>query len=356
MLLYHDLRLASRAKIAEDAFALSFAVPDELRSEFQFLPGQHLPVRAVVGGKTLRRTYSIVSPQGGELMIGVRQQGQMSRYLTQDLPLNGTLQAMPPNGGFHPRLEPDCAKSYVAIAAGSGITPILSIAASVLSAEPKSRLLLIYANRSMARCMFAEEVLALKNRHMSRFSVHFLLTSEPSDQELLNGRVDSAKLTRFAQHGFDPTQVDEYFLCGPGTMIEDLSSALKSLGAAGKVHVERFGSAARIAESAPEAQREASPKPADVAEVSILMDGRRRSFTMPFSGESLLDAAERAGLELPFSCRSGVCSTCRSKLTAGEVSMQYNQALEDWEVAAGYILCCQARPISRQIELSYDEK
>jgi ring-1,2-phenylacetyl-CoA epoxidase subunit PaaE len=259
---------------------------------------------------------------------------------------------MPPNGSFHPRLDPARSRTYLAIAAGSGITPILSIVSSVLAAEPDSRVMLLYANRSLARCMFADEILALKNRHMARFDVQFLFTAEPSDQPLLNGRLGAAKLAEFAREWFDPRGVDEYYLCVPGSMSDEISSALRALGAGGEIHVERFGIEREAAAVAPKPPA-GSSKQADVA---IIIDGRRRSFTMPMDGEVLLDAAERAGMELPFSCRAGICSTCRAKVLSGKVSMGHNQALEDWEVEAGYILCCQSHPLSPQIEITFDDK
>lgn len=354
MLKFHQLTLQSRLPVAEDAFCLTFAVPEALRDDYRFLPGQHLAVRAIVNGRTLRRTYSVVSPTGGELKIGVRVQGEMSRYLAETLPIGEPLEIMTPNGSFHPRRASDGPKFYVAIAAGSGITPVLSIIASVLAAEPDCQFMLIYANRSSARTMFMEEVLALKNRHLARFAVHFLMSREPQDVALFNGRIDAAKLRAFAAELFNVGRVDEYFLCGPSAMLNTLAAELRMLGATGKVHVEQFlvmedASAAIVPVKQPTIANE-------TAEVTVVMDGRRRTFKMPMNGEFVLNAAERAGIELPFACRAGICSTCRTKLASGTVDMDYNQALEEWEVAAGYVLCCQARPTSDRVELNYDEK
>jgi len=359
VLTFHPLELTRRRPIAEDAMCLELRPQPSLREAFRFEAGQHLPVRAAIGGRELRRTYSIISAAGGSLRIGVRVQGEMSRYLASGLRIGGFLDAMEPTGRFRPTLDPTRAKSYLALAAGSGITPVLSIVATILAAEPASRVVLCYANRSAARTMFLDELLGLKDRHIERLVVHFLMSREPQDVEMFNGRLDAPKLRALAAGEFDPRTFDEFFVCGPGSMVRDLSSTLKELGAGGKIHIERFSvDASAAAGAAPPGARAASGTPVATTaetEVAVSMDGRRRSFRMS-RGERILDAAEAAGLSLPFSCRSGVCSTCRAKLVDGTVAMDRNQALEEWEVRAGFVLCCQARPTSPRIEISYDEK
>lgn len=366
MLKFHPLEIIGRAAIADDAVALSFGLPAELREDYHFQAGQHLGLRAVIDGREERRTYSIVSPEGAdELRIGIRVQsgGRMSRYLTSQLRIGDTIDVLTPNGSFHTRIEPARAKSYVAFAAGSGITPVLSIAATALAQERASRFQLYYGNTSSARTMFLDEVLALKNRFLPRFSICFVMSREPQDVELFNGRIDAAKVTELAGHDFDASEVDEFFICGPGSMAADVQAALASKGARGRVHVEHFVPATAAAASAttasppgPSAAQAPTPSAAaDGATITIVMDGRRRAFTMPMGGEVILDAAGGAGLDLPFSCRAGVCSTCRAKLVRGTAEMEHNVALEDWEVEAGYILCCQARPTSPALEISYDE-
>lgn len=359
MLKFHPLRVSGRAAVADDAVALSFELSQEFRGDYRFMAGQHLAVRAVIDGREERRTYSIVSPEGAvELRIGVRVQdhGRMSQYLARQLQVGDTLEVLAPNGSFHTRIEPARAKSYVAFAAGSGITPVLSIAATVLEQEPDSRFQLYYGNTSTARAMFLEDVLALKDRFLPRFSVCFVMSREPQDVELFNGRIDQAKVAELARHDFDAHDVDEFFICGPGSMAAEVQAALAQLGATGRVHVEYFVAAAMTPQAAPAGARPASPAAAPGgATISIVMDGRRRSFAMPMGGEVILDAAGRAGLDLPFSCRAGVCSTCRARLVRGTAEMAHNVALEDWEVEAGYILCCQARPTSASLEISYDE-
>jgi ring-1,2-phenylacetyl-CoA epoxidase subunit PaaE len=356
MLSFHALTLLRREPIAEDAFALDLRPDPALREAFRFEPGQHLPVRATLGGRELRRTYSIVGSAGDALRIAVRLQGEMSRYLAESLAIGDRLEAMEPTGRFRPTLDAARSRSVVAFASGSGITPVLPILETILRVEPGSDAMLFYGNRSLARTMFVDELLALKNRHLGRFVVHFLMSREPQDVELFNGRLDGAKLRELAASEFDPRAIDEYFVCGPGAMVKDLSATLRELGAGGKIHVERFSTQTGAAPARPAAAVGGATAPSAAhTEVLVTIDGRRRAFRMS-PEERILDAAERAGLALPFSCRSGVCSTCRAKLVAGTVEMERNQALEDWEVQAGFILCCQARPTSARVEISYDEK
>lgn len=360
MLKFHSLKVTERTPIADDAVALGFALPDELRAEYAFKAGQHVAVRATLNGQEERRTYSIANVEGADqLRIGVRVQagGRMSQHLAGALHVGDMLDVLTPNGSFHAHAEPAQAKRYVAFAAGSGITPVLSIAATVLAREPASRFQLYYGNTSTARAMFLDEVLALKDLFLPRFTLCFVMSREPQEFELFNGRIDSAKVQELARHEFDAAAVDEYFICGPGSMADDVQASLTTLGVRGRVHVEHFVAAATagMAVKPPVAAPGPEKAAAGGATITVVMDGRRRAFSMPMHGEVILDAAGRAGLDLPFSCRAGVCSTCRAKLLSGTAEMEHNVALEEWEVEAGYILCCQARPTSAALEISYDE-
>ena len=372
MLRFHPLRLTSRTAAAEDAVRLRLAIPEDLRQTYVHEPGQHVALRVMLDGHEERRTYSIVSaPAAPELELGVRVQpgGAMSRFLAERLPVGGTIEVLPPIGSFHPASAPadgPAPRRYcVAFASGSGISPVLGIASSVLATEPQSRFQLFYGNTGIARTMFLEEIMGLKDRYLARFSVHFVMSREPQDLDVFNGRLDASKVRELAQGAFDPAAVDEYFLCGPGTMIDDLRGELGRLGARGRIHVEHFTpvseaapAAARTTEAvpAPEAMPPAPAAGADrLATVTVVMDGRRRVFDVTAADEFVLDAAGRAGIDLPFSCRAGVCSTCRAKLVRGTVTLDNNVALEDWELEAGYILCCQARPTSPELEITYDE-
>ncbi|MGE0031173.1 MAG: 2Fe-2S iron-sulfur cluster-binding protein [Steroidobacteraceae bacterium] len=358
MLKFHPLAITHRRAVADDAFALTFAVPAALSGDYRFRAGQHLALRALIDGREERRTYSIVNVEGAaDLTIGVRLQdgGRMSPWLARNANVGATLDVMTPNGSFHAEDVPARAGRYAAFAAGSGITPVLSIAATALERHPGSRFQLYYGNTSTARTMFLEEVLALKDRFLPRFAVCFVMSREPQEVEWFNGRIDAAKLREFARHDLAVAGIDEFFICGPGTMAATVQSALSELGARGRVHVEHFAATTPAATAPAPVPRAAAPAGKEGATIIVVMDGRRRQFTMPMNGEVILDAAGRAGLDLPFSCRAGVCSTCRAKLVSGSAEMEHNVALEDWEVEAGYILCCQARPTSAALEISYDE-
>jgi ring-1,2-phenylacetyl-CoA epoxidase subunit PaaE len=374
MLRFHPLTLTSRTAAAEDAVRLRLAIPEYLRQIYAHEPGQHVALRVMLEGQEQRRTYSIVStPDAPELELGVRVQpgGAMSRFLAERLAVGDTIEVLPPIGSFHPATAsadgPGPRRHCVAFAAGSGISPVLGIASSMLEAEPESRFQLFYGNTGIARTMFLEEIMGLKNRYVARFSMHFVMSREPQELDVFNGRLDAAKVRELAQGAFDPAAVDEYFLCGPGTMIEDIRDELGRLGARGRIHVEHFKPVGEAA-SAPAGAADAVPAPAvpiaprtpaagtdHLATVTVVMDGRRRTFDVTPADEFVLDAAGRAGIDLPFSCRAGVCSTCRAKLVRGTVTLDNNVALEDWELEAGYILCCQARPTSPELEITYDE-
>jgi len=270
-----------------------------------------------------------------------------------------------PVGRFRTAVDPARARSYVAFAAGSGITPVLSLATDILAREPNSRFTLIYGNRSMARTMFLEDTLALKNRYLGRFSVHFVMSREPQQTELLNGRIDTAKILELARQIVDIASADEYFVCGPGHMVDQVREAVKLLQSDAPVRFERF-TATPPRPAAPDDSNSMSkphaggaieaPAPEILSTISIIMDGRRRSFPMVTTDVSVLEAGEHAGLDLPFSCRSGICASCRSRIVGGKAVMAHNIALEPWEIDAGFVLCCQARPTTATLELSYDEK
>jgi len=361
---FHRLKVASVERIAEDAACLTLEVPAALRDAFVFQAGQYLTVRRMIAGREERRTYSIVTAPGGEVLkLGIRAQtgGRMSGELSR-LQGGEVLEVAAPMGRFRTSISAERAHSYVAFAAGSGITPILSLATAILAREAHSRFTLVYGNRSIARTMFLEETLALKNRHLERFAVHFLMTREPQQADWLNGRIDGAKVRELARHHPEFASADEYFICGPGDMVDEVRRAVEALNGAAAIRVERFAGGTPRPAPNPEPSGNAAPDrsprtaPEALASISIVMDGRRRNFSMAPGDASVLEAAERAGLDLPFSCRSGICATCRARITAGAAEMTHNIALEPWETAAGFVLCCQARPTTSTLELSYDHK
>lgn len=367
MLSFHPLEVSSVERIAEDAVCMTLAVPPALRAQFHFDAGQYVTVRRFIDGREERRTYSIVTPPGSAaLRLGVREQfgGRMSKELATRLRPGDRLDVGTPVGRFRTAVDPARTRSYVAFAAGSGITPVLSLATHILAREPNSRFTLIYGNRSMARTMFLEETLALKNRYLGRFAVYFVMSREPQQTALLNGRIDAAKVSELARDIVEISTADEYFVCGPGRMVDEVRDAIKLLNEAAPVRFERFAATPSPADSprsgaAPPARDGAAadaPRREVLSTISVVMDGRRRAFTMSPQDTSVLEAAEHAGLELPFSCRSGICATCRARIVSGAAVMAHNIALQPWEIDAGFVLCCQARPTTAVLELSYDEK
>ena len=357
MLRFHPLRVKAIRPEAEDAVCLTLDVPAELRDEFRAQAGQHVVVRANVEGAEQRRTYSLLNAAGElPLRIAVRThpQGQVSRFIAKNVRVGDTLDVMPPNGSFGPRDQKG--GTYVAFAAGCGITPILSMVKTLLASDPSCRVLLFYGNRNYARGMLLEELLALKDRYIDRLALHFVMSGEPQEIELLNGRLNAGKVSELAGRLFDAREVRDFFVCGPGTMIDDVSGALQTLGVEpARIHSERFAVADDPVKNKA-TENDAESAAADgITQVDLVMDGRRRSFTMRTREETILDAAARAGIDLPFSCKAGVCSTCRTKLTKGKVDLDQNYALEDWELEQGFILACQAHAQTPELELNYDE-
>jgi ring-1,2-phenylacetyl-CoA epoxidase subunit PaaE len=369
MLRFHSLTVSAISPDAEDAVTIALEVPPELRAEYLGAAGQHVVVRAEIDAEEVRRTYSPVNAPGEWPLVivpRVHAAGKMSRYLAEQLRAGDRLEVLPPNGSFTPRTGAQRGGSYVAFAAGCGITPVLSVARALL-AQPQKRVILFYGNSGSARTMCLEELLALKDRYLERLSLHFLMSREPQEVALYNGRIDGARVREFAATLFRPGEIAEYFVCGPGDMIEQVGASLRALGVEGsRVHAEHFSAATAPEGAARAAAAAQAPTPAPApaaagpggtqAEVTIVMDGRRRVFSMAVNAETVLDAAARAGIELPFSCRAGVCSTCRTKVVRGEVEMAQNYALEDWELEQGYVLACQSRVKSETLELDYDEK
>ena len=358
MLSFHALKVASVERIAEDAVCATLEVPPTLRDAFAFHAGQYVTVRRKIGDREERRTYSIVTAPGGNMLkLGVRVQtgGRMSGEIATQLRAGDLLDVGTPMGRFRTSISAERELAYVAFAAGSGITPVLSLAADILAKEPRSRFTLVYGNRSVSRTMFLEQTLALKNRYIDRFSVHFVMSREPQQSQLLNGRINGDKVRELARHIAELAAADEYLICGPGGMVDDIRDAVHGLNPTAAIRYERFtnGSAAL-----PQILEKAAAPPAQevMAMITVVMDGRRRTFPMAPDDPSVLCAGERAGLELPFSCRSGICATCRAKIIAGHAVMTHNIALEPWETDLGFVLCCQARPTGATLELSYDEK
>ncbi|HZD52456.1 MAG TPA: 2Fe-2S iron-sulfur cluster-binding protein [Woeseiaceae bacterium] len=354
---YHPLTIERLERESEDAVRVALAVPSELSEEFRFLPGQHLPVQAKLGGKTVRRTYSICSAPGElPLEIGVRVQpgGVFSGFVGGELAVGDRLEAMPPFGRFHANPDADAAKTYLAFAAGSGITPILSILRATLETEPASRFLLFYGNRRQRTTMFIDDLYALKNRFPERLQLFFIFSREEQEFPVFSGRLDGAKSERLYEEFCAGLEPDEAFICGPDTMIDTVREVLEARGMnPAVIHAERYGAPGARRPSVEPAR---PAKGADhLADVTVIMDGHRKTFEMTTDDRNIVDAAVSRGIELPYSCKAGVCATCRTFLREGEVRMETNYALEDWEVEKGFVLACQSRPLTPEVVLDYDE-
>ncbi|WP_226963671.1 2Fe-2S iron-sulfur cluster-binding protein [Nostocoides sp. F2B08] len=357
---FHDLRVSHREQLTEGAVALTFDVPDELASLFlRFEAGQHLTLRAEIGGEDVRQSYSLcLSPDRARRMqavrVGVGQVpgGRMSSYLNFVVGVGDTLAVMPPLGSFTVPSDPGAAKHHCLIAAGSGITPVLSHVENILTREPLSRVTLFFGNRATADVMFLEELEDLKNAHMGRFQLVHVLSREPQAVELLSGRMDPARLDRLFQAFAPVGSVDEYYLCGPFGMVEGAQELLASLGVDhAHVHHEVF-----------HVPVDGLPVPAVAAEdvaadavVTVTLDGRTSRIEMHDSAESILAATLRVRPDAPYSCTGGVCGTCRARVVAGEVRMDRSYALEADEIAAGMVLACQSHPVTDEVTLTYDE-
>lgn len=352
---FHPLKVVAMHPETADSVRIALEVPSQLRHAFEFLPGQHLPLQIERAGRHLRRTYSICSEKGlWPLEIGVRIQpgGQFSEFFSQELNVGDELEAMPPTGRFHVDLDTRHDKFYLGFAAGSGITPVLSIAKSVLKHEPASRFALFYGNRKQSTTMFIEDLFALKNRYPERLQLCFFFSREDQEFEIAAGRIDAEKVAELHARFCGGDVPDEAFVCGPDSMTGSVTEALRELGMRPEsIHSERFGAA----RGKPAAARPAAGEARDLVTVTVIMDGHKKSFRMRRDEASIVDAAAENGLELPYSCKGGVCATCRTHLREGQVRMESNYGLEPWELETGFVLACQSRPQSDAVLLDYDK-
>ena len=343
--------LTIRAVQAEtpDAVSISFDVPSDLGEAYRFAPGQYLTLRANVGGEDIRRSYSIASLPGQPLTVGVKrvEDGAFSTF-AQGLKAGDSVQVMPPEGRFVCKAE----QNIVLIAAGSGITPMVAIAGDALARG--ARVTLVYGNQRTDTIMFRDTLDALKDRHLDRFTLIHVLSREPQDVALLNGRITGEKVIALSRAGaIDLKGADGVVLCGPGAMIDDVAAALEGAGVPKtRVHFERFYQDGE----APRAPKSDAARAAEAAGVTVevMLDGTRRSFRFEAGDETVIDAAARQGLDLPFSCKGGMCCTCRCKVAEGSAEMAVNYSLEPWEMQAGFTLACQARPTSSKLVLDFD--
>ncbi len=354
---FHPLAVRDVRRETGDCVSLGLEIPPALEELFRHTQGQYLNVRRRLGGEELRRSYSICSgADERELRIAVKAVpgGRFSSWANSELKAGDTLEAMPPEGRFFAPLDPANAKHYVAFAAGSGITPVLSLVKTTLAREPRSRFTLVYGNRTLDSVIFNEALEDLKDKHLARLALYHVFSREPQEIELFRGRLDRAKVARFLDTLIAPGAIDEAFVCGPDPMMAAVQEELEAHGLAReRVHVERFGVPAPQAGSRPALRK---PPAAGACEVTVIVDGMRYRFELAQDGPSVLDAALRAGADLPYACKAGVCCTCRARLVEGEVSMDANYTLEDDEVARGFRLTCQSHPVTPTLSLDYDQR
>jgi len=350
---FHPLRVAEVEPLTDDAIAVTFDVPAGLREAFRFAPGQHLTLRRILDGTELRRTYSICSSAvSGPLRVAVKRLdgGQFSGWAQQSLRVGMEVDVMTPAGSFTPRLDPAAGRHCAAVAAGSGITPVLSILTTVLEAEPASRFTLVYGNRTSRDVMFLEELADLKDRYPARLQLVHVLSREPQQADLLTGRIDPEKMRRLLAGVVAPDDVDEWFLCGPFGMVMAVRDTLLEAGvSAAKVHLELFHVDGEPVRPARVVRADGS-----ASTVTAVLAGRATVVDVDYDGPSILDALLAVRPDAPYACKSGVCGTCRARLVDGSVELDRNYALEPDEVEHGVVLTCQAHPTSARVTVEYE--
>jgi ring-1,2-phenylacetyl-CoA epoxidase subunit PaaE len=351
---FHRLAVNDLRREASDAVSMTFAIPKGLEGDYRFTPGQYLTLRTMLDGEEVRRSYSICSgPDDGEIRIAVKKVdgGAFSNWAAEELKCGDELDVMTPTGRFGIVPASDVARTYVGFAAGSGITPILSIVKGVLAREPNSRFFLFYGNRSTTGIMFLEALEELKDRFIDRLSVFYVISGEDQDIPILQGRLDGEKVRVLLRSLVPAASVDHVFICGPTGMSEEVEASCRDLGMpADRIHVERFVSEFG---GRPRPKKVVAADAPPKAIAALIIDGKRREVPVA-EDEAILDAALRAGVDLPFACKGGMCSTCRAKLVDGEANMDINYSLEPWELEAGFILTCQAKPASERVVVDYD--
>jgi len=353
---FNKLKVKDVRRETADAVSVTFDIPADLAPHYKFSPGGYLTLQHTIEGDDVRRCYSISSGlDDGEVRVAIKKvaNGRFSNFANDELKPGMELEVMTPMGGFMGPIEPERAKNYLGFAAGSGITPIMSIMRTILLREPNSTFTLFYGNRDTNSIIFRESLDDLKDLFLERLSVFHILSREATDVALFSGRLDVEKLREFAGVFFDPNTVDHAFLCGPGEMISGLKSIMVNLGLPeNKIHEERF-TPSEDDRALSKSNIRAVPVEGG-AEIVAVLDGTARQFKMDGSDASIIDAAHRNGIELPFSCKGGMCCTCRAKLVEGDVSMTLNYSLEPWEIEAGFVLTCQSRPTTSKVVVDFD--
>lgn len=357
---FHSLTVKEIRQETNNARVLTFAVPAELQRNFGFKAGQYLTLEHTIDGESVRRSYSICSGvDDDQLQVGIKrvEGGVFSNYVHEKLKVGDKLQVMQPQGEFFTPLDSEQSKNYLFIAAGSGITPILSLIKTTLATEPDSKATLIYGNQSTATMMFKNDLSFIKNQYMSRFHWINIYSRQPQQAEVLNGRIDNKKGAELAKKLIDLAAFDEFFLCGPEAMISGVSRGLTGFGIKDdRIHYELFASSAEDAKAIIEKHHARAVKfKGKTSRIELVKGGREYQFELTADGENLLDAGMAQGADLPFSCKAGICATCRCKLVSGEVEMDIDHGLQAQEIEAGYILSCQAHPLSDTVRVDFDQ-
>jgi len=351
---FHSLSISHVNQESNDAISILFDIPNELKEDYRFIQGQHVTFKSKVNGQELRRSYSICSAVGdNEIKVTIKKVpgGAFSTWANLNIQKGDVIEVMTPEGQFHTHLDAKNKKHYVAFAAGSGITPIFSIIKTTLKKEPMSSFTLIFGNSRQSTIIFQEELEDLKNRYLTRFTMHNIFSREEQEVPLLNGRLDAKKVNEFLTFLFPVSGIDDAFICGPGGMIDEVEFALRSAGLSPeKIHLERFG----LPDS--EIKYRVEIGDATQATITVIADGLKRDIKFREGDESILDAALKSGMDLPYSCKGGVCNTCRCRVMEGKVRMDRNFALEPEDVKNGFVLSCQSHPLTDKVVISFDNR
>lgn len=351
------LKVSDVRKETNDTVSVAFDVPEMHQADFRFTQGQYLTLRKMINGEDVRRSYSICSAVGEGLRVAIKQVdgGLFSTYANESLKAGDELEVMPPMGRFYVQVDPESQRHYVLFAAGSGITPIMSILKTVLRDEPHSRVTLFYGNRNFSSIVFRDELEDLKDRYLGRLRIFHVLSREGSDIELFSGRIDGNRCERFFSTLVSVSDCDECFICGPEPMIHSVQESLKKIGVPeDRIHFELFTSPKGSLYKESKTQAVLEENKGRMAKMTVIIDGAALDFELAYDGKPILDAALEQGADMPYSCKGGVCRTCMAKVEKGSVRMEANWALEPGEVESGYILTCQSHPTSDECKVNYD--
>lgn len=358
---FHQVSIGDIRQETEETVSIAINIPESEKNQFNFIQGQYITFKADINGEDIRRTYSICSsPLEQEIRVAIKkiEGGKFSTWANEVLKKGDTIEAMPPMGNFFTKVNPKQKKNYVAFAAGSGITPILSIIKTVLAVEPESTFTLVYGNKGASSIIFKEELEGLKNKYLSRLTLYHIFSREKTETEIFNGRIDAEKCDSLLKILIDTDSTDEFFICGPGDMIVSVTQELEKHGVdKSKIHFELFTSPTGTENNLNLGTKKVIKKEyeGDVSRVKIILDGIHTTFNLATDGDSILDAAHKAGADAPYACKGAVCCTCRAKVLEGKVEMSLNYSLTEEEVAQGYILTCQSHPVTEQVIIDFDQ-